>query len=142
MFGMKKYKKWRITLGVLVILCLIGYLFLSVFPKHKANEAVDDYLAAQKVDFSQIKTRDIRKDWTKGGYCITIVFKNDPDLVYEYSYVSKRKTPYHIFLVAFKNGSSQENYQMKYPPINETNRSYGEFIYFSFYKTSLHRPYI
>ncbi|EAC4616729.1 hypothetical protein CJJ44_10420 [Listeria monocytogenes] len=44
---MKKYKKWWITLGVLLVLCFIGYLFLSVIPRHKANEAVDDYLAAQ-----------------------------------------------------------------------------------------------
>lgn len=46
---MKKYKKWWITLGVLLVLCLIGYLFLSVVPRHKANEAVDDYLAAHKL---------------------------------------------------------------------------------------------
>ncbi|EHD1395477.1 DUF3139 domain-containing protein [Listeria monocytogenes] len=113
---MKKYKKWWITLGVLLVLCFIGYLFLSVFPRHKANEAVDDYLAAQKVESNQIKTRTIQKDWTQGGYYITIEFKGDPDLVYEYNYLNKRDTPYHIYLMAFKDGSSQGD-NMKYPPL-------------------------
>ncbi|EPP0902189.1 DUF3139 domain-containing protein [Listeria monocytogenes] len=90
---MKKYKKWWITLGVLLLLCLIGYLFLSVIPRHRVNEAVDDYLAAQK----QIKTRIIQKDWTQGGYYITIEFKDDPDLVYEYNYLTKRDTPFCVF---------------------------------------------
>ncbi|EAC8350546.1 DUF3139 domain-containing protein [Listeria monocytogenes] len=116
---MKKYKKCWLTLGVLLVLCLIGYLFLSVVPRHKANESVDDYLAAQKVESNQIKTRTIQKDWTQGGYYITIVFKDDPDLVYEYNYNSKRDLPYHIFVDAYKNGSGQTEDNMKHPPLQE-----------------------
>ncbi|MBC2238762.1 DUF3139 domain-containing protein [Listeria innocua] len=114
---MKKYKKWWIMLGVLFVLCFIGYLFLSVIPRHEANEAVDDYLAAQKVESNQIKTRDIQKDWTQGGYFITIVFKDDPDLVYKYNYLNKRDLPYHIFVDAYKNGSGQTEDNMKHPPL-------------------------
>ncbi|EBF5152304.1 DUF3139 domain-containing protein [Listeria innocua] len=116
---MKKYKKWWIMLGVLFVLCFIGYLFLSVIPRYKANEAVDDYIAAQKVESNQIKTRDIQKDWTQGGYFITIVFKDDPDLVYKYYYENKRKDPYHINLLIFKNGSGQLDNQVKHPPLAE-----------------------
>ncbi|EHD1588448.1 DUF3139 domain-containing protein [Listeria monocytogenes] len=116
---MKKYKKWWIMLGVLLVLCFIGYLFLSVIPRHKANEAVDDYIAAQKVESNQIKTRDIQKDWTQGGYFITIVFKDDSDLVYKYYYENKRKDPYHINLLIFKNGSGQLDNQVKHPPLAE-----------------------
>ncbi|MBC2262541.1 DUF3139 domain-containing protein [Listeria sp. FSL L7-0091] len=116
---MKKYKKWWIMLGVLLVLCFIGYLFLSVIPRHKANEAVNDYLAAQKVESNQIKTRAIQKDWTQGGYFITIVFKDDPDLVYKYYYENKRKDPYHINLLIFKNGSGQLDNQVKHPPLAE-----------------------
>ncbi|MFD1901033.1 DUF3139 domain-containing protein [Enterococcus termitis] len=50
---------------MLLLLCLSGYLFLSVIPRHRANEAVDDYLAAQKVESNQIKTRISQKDWTQ-----------------------------------------------------------------------------
>ncbi|MBC2262496.1 DUF3139 domain-containing protein [Listeria sp. FSL L7-0091] len=117
---MKKYKKWWITLGVLLVLCFIGYLFLSVIPRHKANEAVNDYLAAQKVESNQIKTRATQKDWTQGGYYITIVFKDDPDLVYKYYYYEdNRKDPYHINLLIFKNGSGQLDNQVKHPPLPE-----------------------
>ncbi|EOI7817583.1 TPA: DUF3139 domain-containing protein [Listeria monocytogenes] len=116
---MKKYKKWWITIGLVLIICIIGYIYWFAIPKHTANEAVDDYLAAQKINSTQVKTRDIQKDWTRGGYYVTIVFKDDPNLVYEYNYNSKRNTPYHINLLVFKDGSSQEDDQVKHPPLQE-----------------------
>ncbi|EPT8859921.1 TPA: DUF3139 domain-containing protein [Listeria innocua] len=116
---MKKYKKWCITIGLVLILCVIGYIYWFAIPKHTANKAVDNYLAAQKINSTQVKTRDIQKDWTRGGYYVTIVFKDDPNLVYEYNYNSKRNTPYHINLLVFKDGSSQEDDQVKHPPLQE-----------------------
>ncbi|EBF5117060.1 DUF3139 domain-containing protein [Listeria monocytogenes] len=114
---MKKYKKWWITLGVLLILCLIGYIYWFAFPKYTANKAVDNYLAEQKIKSSQIETREIQKDWKMGGYFTKIVFKDDPDLVYEYNYLNKRDLPYHIFVDAYKNGSGQTEDNMKHPPL-------------------------
>ncbi|HHR1606514.1 TPA: DUF3139 domain-containing protein, partial [Listeria monocytogenes] len=58
---MKKYKKWWITIGLVLIICIIGYIYWFAIPKHTANEAVDDYLAAQKINSTQVKTRDIQK---------------------------------------------------------------------------------
>ncbi|WP_020246468.1 DUF3139 domain-containing protein [Listeria monocytogenes] len=87
---MKKYKKWWITIGIVLILYVIGYVYWFAIPKHTANEAV-------------------------------IVFKDDPNLVYEYNYNSKRNTPYHINLLVFKDGSSQEDDQVKHPPLQEQN---------------------
>ncbi|CUK46707.1 Secreted protein (fragment) [Listeria monocytogenes] len=49
------------------------------------------------------------------------MFKDDPNLVYEYNYNSKRNTPYHINLLVFKDGSSQEDDQVKHPPLQEQN---------------------
>ncbi|MBC1353857.1 DUF3139 domain-containing protein [Listeria innocua] len=116
---MKKYKKWWITLGVLLVLCLIGYIYWFTFPKYTANKAVDNYLAEQQIKSNQIETREIQKDWKKGGYLTKIVFKDDPKLKYEYSYDERYEYPYHIYVVAFKNGSSQENNQMKHLPLPE-----------------------
>ncbi|WP_446923491.1 DUF3139 domain-containing protein, partial [Listeria monocytogenes] len=65
---MKKYKKWWITIGIVLILCVIGYVYWFVIPKHTANKAVDNYLAEQKIKSSQIETRVIKKDWKMGGY--------------------------------------------------------------------------
>ncbi|AIS61080.1 DUF3139 domain-containing protein [Listeria ivanovii] len=116
---MKKYKKWWITLGVVLILGLIVYIFWFVIPKNTANKAVDDYLAEQKITSNQIDTRVIKKDWKMGGYLTKIVFKDDPDLKYEYVYDERYEYPHHIYVVAFKDGSSQEDNQMKHPPLPE-----------------------
>ncbi|HAO6495476.1 TPA: DUF3139 domain-containing protein, partial [Listeria monocytogenes] len=84
-----------------------------------ANKAVDNYLAEQKIKSSQIETRVIKKDWKMGGYLTKIVFKDDSDLKYEYVYDERYEYPHHIYLIAFKDGSSQEDNQMKHPSLQE-----------------------
>lgn len=114
---MKKYKKWWITLGGSLVLCLITYVYWFAIPKYTANKATDKYLTEQEIKPSQIEIREIKKDWKMGGYLTKIVFKDDPDLKYEYSYDKRFKFSYHIFVIAFKDGSSQEENQMKHPPL-------------------------
>ncbi|RKC74900.1 DUF3139 domain-containing protein [Listeria monocytogenes] len=116
---MKKYKKWWITIGIVLILCVIGYVYWFVIPKHTANKAVDNYLAEQKIKSSQIETRVIKKDWKMGGYLTTIVFKDDLKLKYEYSYDERIDLPYHVFVDAYKDGSGQTEGEMKHPPLEE-----------------------
>ncbi|EHE8322862.1 DUF3139 domain-containing protein [Listeria monocytogenes] len=116
---MKKYKKWWITIGIVLILCVIGYVYWFVIPKHTANKAVDNYLAEQKIKSNQIETRVIKKDWKMGGYLIKIVFKDDLKLKYEYSYDERIDLPYHIFVDAYKDGSGQTEGEMKHPPLEE-----------------------
>ncbi|RKA04084.1 DUF3139 domain-containing protein [Listeria monocytogenes] len=116
---MKKYKKWWITIGIVLILCVIGYVYWFAIPKHTANKAVDNYLAEQKIKSSQIETRVIKKDWKMGGYLTTIVFKDDLKLKYEYSYDERIDLPYHIFVDAYKDGSGQTEGEMKHPPLEE-----------------------
>ncbi|EAD9711450.1 DUF3139 domain-containing protein [Listeria monocytogenes] len=118
---MKKYKKWWITIGIIFILIVIAYVYWFAIPKHTANKAVDDYLAEQKTKSNQIETRVIKKDWKMGGYLTKIVFKDDPKLKYEYSYDERIDLPYHIYVSVFKDGSSQEDNQMKHPPLQEQN---------------------
>ncbi|AEO02560.1 TPA: DUF3139 domain-containing protein [Listeria monocytogenes] len=116
---MKKYKKWWITIGIVLILCVIGYVYWFAIPKHTANKAVDNYLAEQKITSNQIDTRVIKKDWKMGGYLTTIVFKDDLKLKYEYSYDERIDLPYHIFVDAYKDGSGQTEGEMKHPPLEE-----------------------
>lgn len=116
---MKKHKKWWITLAMLLILFIAGYIFFFSIPKHTANKAVDSYLAEQKIKPSQIDTRMIMKDWKMGGYRTKIVFKDDPHLKYEYSYDKRMELPYHIFVDAYKDGSGQTEHDMKHPPLPE-----------------------
>ncbi|EAH2745248.1 DUF3139 domain-containing protein [Listeria monocytogenes] len=116
---MKKYKKWWITIGIVLILCVIGYVYWFAIPKHTANKAVDNYLAEQKITSNQIDTRVIKKDWKMGGYLTTIVFKDDLKLKYEYSYDERIDLPYHIFVDAYKDGSGQTEGEMKHPSLEE-----------------------
>ncbi|EAF4535224.1 DUF3139 domain-containing protein [Listeria monocytogenes] len=116
---MKKYKKWWITIGIVLILCVIGYVYWFAIPKHTANKAVDNYLAEQKITSNQIETRVIKKDWKMGGYLTMIIFKDDPNLKYEYSYDERIDLPYHVFVDAYKDGSGQTEGEMKHPPLEE-----------------------
>ncbi|RKA11222.1 hypothetical protein DYZ80_00755 [Listeria monocytogenes] len=77
---MKKYKKWWITIGIIFLLSVIGYVYWFAIPKNTANKAVGNYLAEQKIKSNQIETRVIKKDWKMGGYLTKIVFKDDPNL--------------------------------------------------------------
>ncbi|HAC1207800.1 TPA_asm: DUF3139 domain-containing protein, partial [Listeria monocytogenes] len=114
-----KYKKWWITIGIVLILCVIGYVYWFAIPKHTANKAVDNYLAEQKITSNQIDTRVIKKDWKMGGYLTMIIFKDDPNLKYEYSYDERIDLPYHVFVDAYKDGSGQTEGEMKHPPLEE-----------------------
>ncbi|EOC5022298.1 DUF3139 domain-containing protein [Listeria monocytogenes] len=116
---MKKYKKWWITIGIVLILCVIGYVYWFAIPKHTANKAVDNYLGEQKITSNQIDTRVIKKDWKMGGYLTMIIFKDDPNLKYEYSYDERIDLPYHVFVDAYKDGSGQTEGEMKHPPLEE-----------------------
>ncbi|CAB3427479.1 DUF3139 domain-containing protein [Listeria monocytogenes] len=116
---MKKYKKWWITIGIIFLLSVIGYVYWFAIPKNTANKAVGNYLAEQKIKSSQIDTRVIKKDWKMGGYLTTIVFKDDPNLKYEYSYDERIDLPYHVFVDAYKDGSGQTEGEMKHPPLEE-----------------------
>ncbi|AVU88878.1 TPA: DUF3139 domain-containing protein [Listeria monocytogenes] len=116
---MKKYKKWWITIGIIFLLSVIGYVYWFAIPEHMANKAVDNYLAEQKIKSSQIDTRVIKKDWKMGGYLTTIIFKDDPNLKYEYSYDERIDLPYHVFVDAYKDGSGQTEGEMKHPPLEE-----------------------
>ncbi|HFK6358889.1 TPA: DUF3139 domain-containing protein [Listeria monocytogenes] len=116
---MKKYKKWWITIGIIFLLSVIGYVYWFAIPKNTANKAVGNYLAEQKIKSSQIDTRVIKKDWKMGGYLTTIVFKDDPNLKYEYSYDERIDLPYHVFVDVYKDGSGQTEGEMKHPPLEE-----------------------
>ncbi|EAD1400008.1 DUF3139 domain-containing protein [Listeria monocytogenes] len=116
---MKKYKKWWITIGIIFLLSVIGYVYWFAIPEHMANKAVDNYLAEQKIESTQIDTRVIKKDWKMGGYLTTIIFKDDLNLKYEYSYDERIDLPYHVFVDAYKDGSGQTEGEMKHPPLEE-----------------------
>ena len=71
-----------------VILMIFVGLYLYNFPiqRIRAEKAVDEYMVRQGVDFSQIESKKVLKDYTQNGHYIHIRFKNDPEFIYEYHY--------------------------------------------------------
>lgn len=116
---MDTYKKTWIIIGLIILIVIASYIFFSAVPKHRASRAIDGYMENQNISQDQINTREIMKDWKNGGYVATIVFKDDPKLIYEYSYDKRIDYPYHIFLNAYKNGSGQTEKEMKHPPMQQ-----------------------
>ncbi|EUJ44321.1 DUF3139 domain-containing protein [Listeria riparia] len=114
---MKKYRNLWITIGTILVLSFIGYIFLFMIPKHNANQAIESYMQEQGVPENQIVSRKIKKNWTIGGYTAFVKLKDDSKMDYEYNYDKKFKFPYKVYLIVYKDGSSEEDSEVKYPPL-------------------------
>ena len=92
---MKKKKVYIIT----IILVLLASIYLYNFPiqKVRAEKAVESYMQLQGVDFAQIESREVKKDWTQNGYYTLVTYKNDPGRIYEYHYKKNGKIVLIIF---------------------------------------------
>lgn len=90
------------TLGYIKILSAILMIILSIylynFPiqRIRAEKAVDEYMVLQGVDFSQIESEEVLKDYTQNGHYIHIRFKNDPEFIYQYHY--KKNGDVHLII--------------------------------------------
>ncbi|MBC1499699.1 DUF3139 domain-containing protein [Listeria weihenstephanensis] len=114
---MKKHRNLWLTLGIVFILCIGGYIFFFAIPKHTATNAVNAYMQEQGLSDDQVRSEKIQKDWKSGGYVATVKLKDDPEMTYEYNYDKKFSYPHHIYLLVFKQGSGQNDKDVKYPPL-------------------------
>jgi hypothetical protein len=99
---------------VIIGLFLMGF-FIYWYPvqKNMAEKAFVQYLEKQGIPEKNIKSKRIIKDYTQGGYIISVKIKDEPDLVYEYIWSKSRG----IVLLVFKNGAGIDD-GMKYPPFD------------------------
>ena len=75
----------QIILSIVVLLIWI-YAYNIPIQRIKAEIAVNKYMTLQNVDFSQIESKEVIKDWTQNGHYIIIKYKDDPGKIYDYQY--------------------------------------------------------
>lgn len=111
---MKKILLILLIFTLFFVVTLYTYFSKVTGSVEEAENAIENYIAAQGVDKSNIKTKEVNKNYKYGGYDITVTFKDEPSsYVYEYFYHAKTK---EIDLIVFDDGRSIEE-GMKYPPI-------------------------
>lgn len=102
----------------LIVIFLMGiYIYNVPFQRIKAEIAVNKYKTSQNVDFSQIESKLVYKDWTQNGHMIRLMYKDDPGKIYSYHY----KKNGSVFLIVYDLSWWRiKNYDdVKYPPLTE-----------------------
>lgn len=92
---------------IIVLVLIIASLYVYFFPyqKHSAIQNTDLYIEKQGIKDSDIKSREIKKDWKMGGYLTKLVLKKQTDLGYEYAFDKRRTSqPYYINLIIYDDG--------------------------------------
>ena len=68
---------------IFILMVLVGiYLYNFPIQKMRAEKAVDNYMQLQGVDFTQVESREAKKDWTQNGHYIFLTYENDPGRIY------------------------------------------------------------
>lgn len=108
---MSKKKIMVFILGLIVIGFIIYW-----YPVQKsfAKGAVEEYMVKQKISKENVKTKDIMKDYKQGGYIINVELKDDPGIIYEYTWSKNRG----VILIVYKDNSGMGDKGMKYPPLD------------------------
>lgn len=78
----------------MIVLLLIFLMYLAYyFPIQRcmAQREFKEYIVAQGTSSDNIESKRISKDYKVGGYFINVIYKDDPDFTYEYTYLPSRK---------------------------------------------------
>ncbi len=89
------------------------YLYDFPIQRIRAEKAVDKYMILQGVDFSQIESKEVLKDYTQNGHYIHIKFKNDPEYIYAYHY---KKNGDVLLIIYNQMWNSIDNRYLETPP--------------------------
>lgn len=79
-------KKHMIILSTIVIVLLLALVYYFPLQKSLAEKKYEDYSAKQGVVASDIKTKEVFKDYKQGGYFISVTYYSDPGHNYLYHY--------------------------------------------------------
>jgi hypothetical protein len=109
-----------ITLTLLALVCLI--VWYVNFPSYEnlAEDRIQTYMKAQKVDLSKGYQKRSVKEYKTGRWLIAYKFQEEPGLLYEYQYDKHTNS---VCLIVFQSpsmmgGSGMEN-GMGYPPLED-----------------------
>ncbi|WP_369690714.1 DUF3139 domain-containing protein [Neobacillus fumarioli] len=101
------------------VILLIGigiYIYNFPYQRYQAEKIFEEYIHRQGLTNKDIKKRWTSKDFQQNGYIIRVVYKDDPDKIYEYHYApsySEKSTFKKMFLLVYEHGSSALSYKHK-----------------------------
>lgn len=78
-----KFDKILITIAI-----IIGMFFLYYYGIERilASTYFDDYLQMQGVEEENIESKELFKDWKRGGYNMKVIYSDKKDYTYYYHY--------------------------------------------------------
>ena len=78
----------RKKLPVFLIIIFIVMYILYFYPVQRflAQKAFNEYINLQGTSEENIETKRIFKDYKQDGYFIEVIYKDDPDFIYDYKY--------------------------------------------------------
>ena len=77
----------RKKLPIILIVTIVTFL-LYFYPIQRilAQKAFSEYIHLQGTTEENIKSKRIFKDYKQDGYFIEVIYKDDPDFIYDYKY--------------------------------------------------------
>lgn len=118
----------RKKLPVFLIIIFIVVYILYFYPVQRflAHKAFNEYINLQGTSEENIETKRIFKDYKQDGYFIEVIYKDDPDFIYDYKYAVdtiKNMANYkaircHVYTKYNESVElSGDSESIKYPPI-------------------------
>lgn len=118
-FGIKN--KRYVTLSI-TLLIIVGYLlYYFPFQKYLAEKSLKEYMSVQGTTNAIIDYKRIYKDYTIGGYVIDIIYQDDLDYTYNYTYIPLKGLKGKMVCIIFDKGNVSadiNNIEVKYPSID------------------------
>lgn len=103
---------------ILVVLLLGSLIYYFPIQKSLATNAFEDYIVSQGTSMENIKSKEIFKDYKQGGYFINVIYKDDPEFMYEYTYLPNGK----MFCIIYDETNisvDASNKNAKYPSLEK-----------------------
>ncbi len=116
---MKVKKIFKIIFLILLSILILNLFNFFIIEKNKAEKNLQEYLLIQNVSSTDIFEKTMFINYKTGDYCFDIVYNYDTTIHYTYAYNKKYELyPYNIFMLALKDGSYLEQYELKYKRLN------------------------
>lgn len=77
-----------LKISVAVLCFIVAAVIVYQFPLQRALalNAFEDYTTEQGISEEKIESKQVFKDWVRGGYLIKVNFSDDPNYTYYYHY--------------------------------------------------------
>lgn len=119
---MKSKFKGIIPIFIAGIIVLSYFIYNFPIQKNLAKSNFSKYIECQGIPQSNIQSMNVLKDYKQNGYCIQVVYKDDPTLKYEYQYYIGSNTyenTFNIDLIVYEDNKQIDTIgkEAKYPPL-------------------------